>query len=58
MSDNTSNEIQHAQTVLTLAEIDQLKVVTGERSTKEALSVAVHYTLKNMKSKKKAEKEE
>ena len=54
MTDSNTNKIQHAQTVLTLAEIDQLKAVTGERSTKEALSVAVHYTIKNMKSKKKA----
>jgi len=57
MTDSNTNEIQHAQTVLTLAEIDQLKAITGERSTKEALSKAVAFTIKNMKSKKKAEKE-
>ncbi|MCJ7721744.1 DUF5371 domain-containing protein [Candidatus Bathyarchaeota archaeon] len=57
MTDSKINKIQHAQTLLTLAEINQLKVVTGESSTKEALSVAVHYTIKHMKSKNKAEQE-
>jgi len=51
MTDSNTNEIQHAQTVLTLAEINQLKVVTGERSTKEALSKAVHFAIKNMNKK-------
>lgn len=45
---NSTTQIQHAQTVLTLDELEKLKSVTGEKSTKEALSKAVHFTIKNM----------
>lgn len=45
------DKIQHAQTVLMRSEIEQLKTVTKEQSTKEALSKAVHFTIKNMDEK-------
>ena len=53
----TTDKIEHFQTVLRVADMDTLKILTDEKSSKEALSKAVAFTIKNMKSKKKAEKE-
>jgi hypothetical protein len=42
----------HYQTILMSSQMEKLKELTGEDSTLHALSVAVSYTLQNMKSKK------
>ena len=44
----TTDKIEHFQTVLRVADMDTLKVLTDERSSKEALSKAVAFTIKNM----------
>ena len=42
----------HYQTILMSSQMEELKELTGENSTLHALSSAVSYTLKHMKSKK------
>lgn len=42
----------HYQTILMSSEMEALKTLTREDSTKEALAKAVSFTLKNMKPKK------
>lgn len=45
---------EHAQTIIMPSDLKKLKEVTGEKSTKEALSKAVHFTIDNIgKNKKK-----
>ena len=38
-------KIMHVQTVLTVEDLENLKIKTGEPSTKDALSKAVHHFL-------------
>lgn len=40
-------EIEYAQTVLEKGVLDKLKRVIGEKSTKEALSIAADFTVKH-----------
>ncbi len=46
------SEIENAQMLITSDDLEKLKELTGERYTKEALRVAVEFTLANFKKKK------
>lgn len=42
-------ELEHAQTILESTTLAKLKEVTGDNSTKGALSIAVEHTIKTYK---------
>ena len=53
-------QLEHAQTILSREDVNKLKAATGEEYTKNALAIAVEFTINNYdkekEDKKKAKK--